>query len=265
MEFGILGPVEAWAGGGNVVALGSAKVRCVLAVLLRVPGAPVSREALVDRVWGDRVPGTSVRYKYVGRLRAALEPHGVGLVSRDGGYLLAARAEQVDMHRFRNAVAQGRAALTDGSLGAACRFIVDGLAQWRGPAVAGLTGPWAELFRDQLERERRDARVLLARCLLDLDRVEEALDLLAEWLVDYPVDEDVIGLHVLALHRCGRRADALSSYQHAVDRLGRSLGIGPDDRLVQLGRRIRAHDRDPDRDHAAAEARLPRSVARLPH
>jgi DNA-binding SARP family transcriptional activator len=263
VEFGILGPVAAWAGDRRV-ALGSAKIQCILAVLLRVPGTPVSREALVDRVWGDRVPGTSVRYKYVGQLRAALEPHGVELISRDGGYLLAARAEQVDLHRFRNAVAQGRAALAEGSLGAACRFIADGLAQWRGSAVAGPTGPWAELFRTQLERERRDARVLLARCLMDLDRAEEALGLLVDWQVDYPVDEDVIGLHVLALYRCGRRADALFTYQHAVDRLGRSLGLGPGERLAQLGHRIRHSGGRPDRDHPA-ETRRPRPAARFPH
>lgn len=85
MEFCVLGPVEAWAGGERV-ALGPAKVRCVLAVLLRTPGVLVTTEALVDRVWDEHPPGASVRYKYVGLLRAALQPHGVDLLSTGGGY-----------------------------------------------------------------------------------------------------------------------------------------------------------------------------------
>ena len=59
MEFCVLGPVEAWAGGERV-PLGPAKVRCVLAVLLRTPGVLVTTEALVDRVWDEHPPGPSV-------------------------------------------------------------------------------------------------------------------------------------------------------------------------------------------------------------
>src|SRR4051812_49277658 len=64
MEFCVLGPVEAWADGERI-RLGPAKVRCVLAVLLRTPGVLVTTEALVDRVWDEHPPGPSVRYKYV--------------------------------------------------------------------------------------------------------------------------------------------------------------------------------------------------------
>jgi len=52
MEFCVLGPVEAWAGGERV-PLGPAKVRCVLAVLLRTPGVLVTTEALVAEIPED--------------------------------------------------------------------------------------------------------------------------------------------------------------------------------------------------------------------
>jgi hypothetical protein len=51
MEFHLLGPAEAWADGRQAV-LRSAKARCVVAVLLRTPGALVptdTRSACADR------------------------------------------------------------------------------------------------------------------------------------------------------------------------------------------------------------------------
>ena len=76
MQYRLLGPVEVWDGDRRV-DLGraeSAKARCVLAALLRDPGELVTSETLAERVWGDNLPGSAVRYKYVGWLRAALAP-----------------------------------------------------------------------------------------------------------------------------------------------------------------------------------------------
>jgi DNA-binding SARP family transcriptional activator len=242
MEFSVLGPVEAWTAGGDRVPLGPAKVRCVLAVLLRTPGVLVTTEALVDRVWDEHPPGPSVRYKYVGILRAALRPHGVELVSADGGYLLDVDAEQVDLHRFRRLAAAGRAALTRGSLAEAAQLLGDGLRLWRGSAVTGLTGSWAELFRSQLEFERRDARMRFACCALDVGRPAEALEQLTEWEAEYPADEQVVELRMVALYRCGRRTEAVACYHRAEKRLRARLGAGPGPDLRTLYCRIQDQD-----------------------
>jgi len=249
MEFCVLGPVEAWADGERI-RLGPAKVRCVLAVLLRTPGVLVTTEALVDRVWDEHPPGPSVRYKYVGSLRAALRPHGVDLASADGGYLLDVDAEQVDLHRFRRLTASARVALARGSLGEAALLLAEGLRLWRGSAVTGLTGSWAELFRSQLEFERRDARMRFACCTLDAGRPAEALERLTEWEGDYPADEQIIGLRMVALYRCGRCTEAVACYHRARKRLLAKLGAEPGPNLRTLLLRIQ------DRDRALADERF---------
>ena len=249
MEFRLLGPVQAWAD-GHETALRSTKARCVLAVLLRTPGALVPTDTLVDRVWGDKLPGTSVRYKYIGWLRSALAPHGVDLVVGNGGYVLDVDPLHVDLHRFRRALRSTSAALRDSTFEKAVQLTEEGLAEWHGPAVAGLPGSWFELFRGQLERERRDARVFLARCLLDLDRPAAAVARLTEWEGDYPHDEEVIGLRVLALYRRGQHGEAAACYKRAEARMRDSLGTVPSLGLQALRRRVQ------DRDIALVTARL---------
>jgi DNA-binding SARP family transcriptional activator len=248
LEFRLLGPVEAWTGDGRI-ALGraeSAKTRCVLAVLLRTPGELVSTDAVIDRVWGEQPPGSAVRYKYIGWLRSALSPHGVSLAHRDAGYVLEVDAEQVDLHRFRRLAAQARDAEEAGDVDKASRLVDEALCLWRGTALSGLSGAWTELFRDQLERERRAARVLQARCALNSGAIAQALGWLDEWEAEYPTDEEIIGLHMLALHRSGQHADALACYQRACQRLRDALGVSPGGDLLALHRRIQSRDADAD-------------------
>ncbi|WP_370368229.1 BTAD domain-containing putative transcriptional regulator [Catenulispora sp. GP43] len=256
MEFHLLGPVEAWAD-GRETALRSTKARCVLAVLLRTPGALVPTDTLVDRVWGDRLPGSSVRYKYIGWLRSALAPHGVELISRNGGYVLDVDPAHVDLHRFRRALRSASGALRECTFEEAIRLIEQGLAEWRGPAVAGLPGSWFELFRGQLERERRDARVFLARCLLDLDRPAAAVARLTEWEGDYPHDDEIVGLRVLALYRCGQHGEAAACYKRAEARMRDSLGTVPSAGLQALRLRVQARDTALDTERLLDRAALP--------
>jgi DNA-binding SARP family transcriptional activator len=251
LEFRLLGPVEVWAGNGRV-ALGraeSAKTRCMLAVLLRTPGALVSTDALIERVWGEQLPGSAVRYKYIGWLRSALAPYGVSLDHQDAGYVLNVDAEQVDLHRFRRLVGQARDADEPDK---ACRVLDEALGLWRGAALAGLSGTWNELFRSQLERERRAARILQARCALKSGAMAQALEWLDEWEADYPTDEEIIGLRVTALHRSGQHTDAQACYLRACRRLRDMLGVSPGSELLALHRRLQGRDADTDAVAGAA-------------
>jgi DNA-binding SARP family transcriptional activator len=241
LEFRLLGRVEVWAD-GNRIALGhgeSAKMLCMLTVLLRTPGKLVPTDTLVDRVWGEQPPGSAVRYKYIGWLRSALAPHDVSLVHQGAGYVLDVDAEQVDLHRFRSLIARARDAYEAATLGDACRLADEALRLWRGIALASLSGTWPELFRGQLERERRAARILQARCALRADATARALEWLDEWETEYPTDEEIIGLRMTALHRAGERAEALACYRRACQRLRDLLDVPPASELVALSEHIR--------------------------
>jgi DNA-binding SARP family transcriptional activator len=240
LQFRLLGPVELRAGDARI-ALGRAelaKTRCMLAVLLRTPGVLVSTEALVDRVWGGRPPGSAVRYKYIGWLRSALAPHGVTLACRDAGYVLEVDAEQVDLHQFRRLVSQAQDAAEATASDKASLLLDEALGLWHGDALSGLSGTWIELFRNQLEGERRTARVLQARCSLNSGATAEALRWLDEWETEYLTDEEIIALRMLALYRSGQRAHALACYQRACQRLRDMLGVSPNGELLALYRRI---------------------------
>jgi len=58
MEFRVLGPVEVIEAGRSL-PLGGPKPRALLAHLLLAAGRAVSREELVDELWGDAPPPTA--------------------------------------------------------------------------------------------------------------------------------------------------------------------------------------------------------------
>jgi DNA-binding SARP family transcriptional activator len=85
MEFRLLGPLEVVERDRSLV-LGGRKQRALLAVLLLHANDAVSRERLIDELWGDSAPATVDKsiHVYVSRLRRQL---GDGrLVTRPPGY-----------------------------------------------------------------------------------------------------------------------------------------------------------------------------------
>lgn len=85
------------------------------------------------------------------RLRRAL---GHGAVrSAEGGYLLVAAREDVDLYRFERLARAGAAAQDPAE---AAALYDEALALWRGPALADLPDPAAESAR--WEAVRLDAR-----------------------------------------------------------------------------------------------------------
>src|ERR1051326_5795159 len=87
MEFRILGPLEVEVE-GQQVPLGGLKQRALVAVLLLHPNEVVSRDRLIDALWGERAPASAQRSldSYVSRLRGLLGPQR--LVRRQPGLLL---------------------------------------------------------------------------------------------------------------------------------------------------------------------------------
>ena len=77
LEFRILGPLEVQRD-GRPIKLGAAKQRALLAILLLHANRVVSRDRLIDGLWGEQPPptaSTALRV-YVSELRKALAPPG---------------------------------------------------------------------------------------------------------------------------------------------------------------------------------------------
>src|SRR5574340_683438 len=107
MAFRILGPLEV-ADEGRAVKLGGAKQRALLALLLLHPNEVVSRDRLVDELWGDDVPETdpTAIQVHVSQLRKALGRDVI--VTRAPGYFAQVEDAELDLSRFERLVADAR-------------------------------------------------------------------------------------------------------------------------------------------------------------
>ena len=127
---------------GRPLALGRLKERIVLAVLLLHANEFVSRERLIDELWGAAPPATARKAVnvYVSQLRKTLSRNGHDpIATADGGYrLLVADRDLLDADRVRSLLADARERVTDGDSEAASRLLQEVLALWRGPTLAGL-------------------------------------------------------------------------------------------------------------------------------
>ena len=115
-EYRLLGPLEV-VHRGEAVPTGGQRKRALLARLLLEANRTVSIDALVDALWGERVPSTAVKmvHIYVSQLRKVL-PSGA-LQTRPPGYRLEVAPEAVDLLRFERLRKEGREALADGDAG----------------------------------------------------------------------------------------------------------------------------------------------------
>ncbi|MEJ2854107.1 MULTISPECIES: AfsR/SARP family transcriptional regulator [unclassified Saccharothrix] len=235
---------------GREVDLGPARQRCVLAALAVDAGHLVATDVLVGRVWGERVPHRqrSTLHTYLSRLRRL----GAEIVRRPGGYVLLVDERAVDLHRFR--------ALRAGSPTAAA--LTEALALWRGEPLAGLDGEWVETVRDRWRLERLAARLDLLDARLAAGEGVALVAELAALAAEHPLDERVAGQHLLALHRAGRSADALTHYLDLRDRMVDELGTEPGPALRELHKRILDADPTLTAPTLAAPARGATAVPR---
>src|SRR5450755_4504521 len=154
LDFRILGPFQV-LDGDRLLALGGHKQRVVLAVLLLRRGEVVSRDRLIDELWGERAPASAVKtvQTYVSNLRKAL---GDGLLlTRGHGYLLQVVPGQVDVDRVEALVREGRDALETGDPRRASERLQEALALWRDPALVDFAyEPFAQAEIARLKEER---------------------------------------------------------------------------------------------------------------
>ena len=235
MEIGILGSVEVWHDGERLAA-GAPQQRCVLAVLALNAGQGVSVERLAEALWGEETPGDwrGLVHGYVSRLRKILKPTGLGIARRSPGYALDA---EVDLHVFRRLVTLARAS-DDPAAG-----LFKALALWRSTPFDGVSGSSViDRLRDGLVQEHLGVAEEWVERELELGRHREVVGDLTALCARHPYQEKLVGLLILALHRCGRQAEALRRYDECRRLLADDLGIDPGPELKALYERILRSD-----------------------
>jgi DNA-binding SARP family transcriptional activator/tetratricopeptide (TPR) repeat protein len=235
VQFRVLGPVEAESSDGRVLVLGRRQERCLLGILLLEAGRVVPTDRLCDLLWEDNPPEQARRavQAHVARIRAMLatEP-GAELLSKGDGYLLRVAARSIDAAQFRTLV--GEAGMAD-DLAERDRLLRQALALWRGVALQDAAGDrLRERLCGELDELRLHAVEESLAAGLALGRHNELIPELARRSAEHPTRERLVELHMLALYRAGRTADALSVYAATRARLAEQLGLEPGPALQQL-------------------------------
>jgi ABC-type transport system substrate-binding protein/DNA-binding SARP family transcriptional activator/DNA-binding beta-propeller fold protein YncE len=228
VEFRVLGPLEVIADGA-AVPLGGPKQRALLAMLALHANEPVSRDRLVDGIWGDRLPANPGQAldTYVSRLRKVLG--AARIERRSGGYALRVEPGELDLDRFEEL--------------ATVRRYDEALSLWRGPALADLVfEPFARAATERLEERRLVVLEEQFDIALAGGGGAELVPQLEQLVHEHPLRDRLLGQLMLALYRAGRHAAALDAYRTAKRRLAEELGLVPAPELQELERRILAHD-----------------------
>jgi DNA-binding SARP family transcriptional activator len=263
MQYGILGPLAVWED-GREVALGAAKQRAVLAVLLLRANEPVPPARLIDALWGEQPPATAgkIVQGYVSRLRKEL---GEGAIETSpAGYRLRLEPDALDLRRFEVLLDEGRRRFEAGDARRAGDAFRDALALWRGPALADFAyEPFAADEIGRLEELRLVALEQRFEAELAQGRHAELVAELEVLVRAHPLRESLRRLLMLALYRADRQADALAVYQDARATLVEELGLAPSESLQRLEKAILLHDPSLEIASAlppAAESEPPRSL-----
>ncbi|MFD9813800.1 BTAD domain-containing putative transcriptional regulator [Streptomyces sp. NPDC059080] len=235
------------------------KMQVLLATLLIRANHVVSREALVNELWGSTPPrrATAALHVYVSQLRKLLNGaghdggsgHDQGpLLTKFPGYLLRVGPGESDLHFFQGLLHEGRGDVRAGRYDKAVTVLGSAFALPRGTALSGVSdGPVMGEFVKWLDEARIECAELFVESSMALGRYQEMTGLLRSLVVDYPLHETFSQQLILCLSRSGRRAEALTTYRVARETIRRELGLEPCRALRELHRTIlRAEEEEPE-------------------
>jgi DNA-binding SARP family transcriptional activator len=277
---------------GQPIAIGDAKHRLMLAMLVAAEGRQIPTARLINYMWGDHPPRTAreLIHSYASDLRRNLARGLQGAEQmlprqRGSGYRLVVARAQVDLYVFRDLSSRARS-LAGTDPGQAVVLWRQALALWDtgtrgdpgdGPftdltASAAADCQWLKDYRPAVREEYRAALIACFEAELRLGDHERLIPELADLAAADPLDERIAGLLMIAYYRSGRQAQATRLYRSTRERLGSDLGVEPSSQMKELYQKFLNQDSSLDppghvspQDAASQpDARAPRPTSGLP-
>ncbi|NBE49929.1 AfsR/SARP family transcriptional regulator [Streptomyces boluensis] len=243
MRVSLIGSFEFGGDGEQKIALKAVKLCQLLAVLALKPRETVPASTLIRELWGENPPAAAPRtlQTHIYHARKLLTESGLAteqrklLLTRSPGYQLDVDVDAVDVRRFERLVRQAEAAVAEGALEAGAAHLTRALSLWRGPLLGDV--PVGAVLAGQavlLEELRIRAWELRVEIEHRWGRHREFLPDLRAIVDEYPLHEWFHGQLIVALHRSGRRGDALDAYQNLYRVLRNELGLEPSAELQRI-------------------------------
>ncbi|WP_326659004.1 AfsR/SARP family transcriptional regulator [Streptomyces canus] len=249
MDIDVLGELDVRENGVSIAPT-APKPRQVLALLALHADQVVPLSLLVEELWASRPPRSArtTLQTYVLQLReligAALAQDPPGdrvrsakdvLVTAPGGYMLVSGGGTTDVREFERLAGLGYRAMDAGDFPGASRTLQEALSLWTGTALAGVqAGSQLEMEAKRLEESRLCALDQRIEADLRLGRHRELLAELTVLASRYRTHENLHAQFMIALHRSGRRGEAVDVYRRLRSTLVQELGLEPSARLRGL-------------------------------
>ncbi|MGW5879285.1 AfsR/SARP family transcriptional regulator [Nocardiopsis terrae] len=245
--FRVLGTLELVADGPR--QLRGRKVRQLLGLLLANTGQVVPVDSVIEELWGEAAPATAVATvrTHVFHLRRQLAAH-LGkeaarelLHTRSPGYLVVLDDDQLDLRIFHQVRNQGRTLMRERRFEEALDRFDQALSLWRGPFLGDVAqGSLLEAQSARAAHAHTRLRELRVEALMELGGHRDVVDELRDQVNEDPLNEWLHTRLIDALHRCGRRGEALRAVRDLRDLLDTELGLEPSEEIRLLQQRILA-------------------------
>lgn len=238
LRFHILGSLEVTKENQRI-AIGGARQRTILALLLLNPGRIVSVDTLVETVWNGRPPATARTQVAIciAALRKRFKAEGCDnevIVTAHPGYLLALENHYVDSVEFERLTLRAQEAAKEQRTSDAAALHEEALALWRGPALAGVAGTLVEDEMERLEELRLAGYDGYVAAQLELGHHGDLIPGLVSVVRDHPLRERSRYALMLAQYRVGRRAEAMETFREGRAQFIEGLGLEPGPALREL-------------------------------
>jgi len=232
VQFKLLGTFDVRAGRRDFTP-SAPKHRELLVLLVLSRGRLVTTNALIDELWGENPPRSALAtlQTYIYKIRKIVRDIGdrsILLSTHPVGYMVEMPDEIIDIWHFEDLARRGHDALQSGQVEAAAALLTRSLALWRGPALADV--PQGDLLTAHvagLEETRLGTLESRIEADLELGLHRELIVELKELVATHPLHESLHRLLMIALHRAGRRCEALEVYHQFRRGLREQLGLEP--------------------------------------
>lgn len=238
MDFQVLGPLGMLEKDKNVAPT-APKPRQVIALLIMRRNAVVQTSELIDELWEGGPPTSALTtlQTYIYKLRKILVRYGGKEVlhTRPGGYVLDIPNSSVDLHRAEKAAGEGKATLRNGDPVRARESLAEALSIWRAPALVDVDrGALLSSYATRLEEFRSRTLEMRIEADLQLGHHRELVSELKSLILTHPLHEHLHASLMIALHRSGRRHEALEVFRVLRQNMVEDLGLEPGEELRQL-------------------------------